>query len=358
MKRALELAKLGEGFVNPNPLVGAVIVKDGKIIGEGYHARYGEPHAERNAIASLTEDAKGADMYVTLEPCCHYGKQPPCTEAILDAGISRVFIGSQDPNILVSGKGKRMLEMAGVHVETGILKKECDAINHIFFHYITTHTPYVIMKYAMTMDGKIACKTGESKWITGEVARDHVQHTRNRCMAIMIGVGTVIADDPRLTVRLDGGSNPLRVICDSSLRTPLDSYIVNTANEFGTLIAYTEAPDERIRALEEKKVRLLKTPEKDGEVDLGFLMTELGGQGIDSVLLEGGGKLNYSALKAGIVNRVHAYVAPKVFGGDAGYTPVRGLGVDTPDEAFMFMPPTVTAYGEDILLDYEIKRNR
>ena len=211
MELAIELAKKGTGAVNPNPLVGAVIVKDDRIIGQGYHARYGDLHAERAAFASLTEDATGAEMYVTLEPCCHYGKQPPCTLAIVEHGIKKVYVGSDDPNDKVAGKGIAFLREHGVEVETGVMKDACDAINPVFFHYITTKLPYVVMKYAMSMDGKIAAYTGKSQWITGEAARQHVQETRSWLKGIMVGCNTVLQDDPALTCRIEGGRNPVRI---------------------------------------------------------------------------------------------------------------------------------------------------
>lgn len=353
MRRAIALAKQGEGHVNPNPLVGAVIVMEDRIIGEGYHAKYGELHAERAAIESLTEPATGAEMYVTLEPCCHYGKQPPCTEAIIQAGIQKVYIGSADPNPLIAGKGIKMLEMAGIKVETNVLKEECDALNSIFFHYITNHTPYVIMKYAMTMDGKIAAYTGKSQWITGEAAREHVQHTRNMCMGIMVGIGTVIADNPRLTCRLENGRNPVRIVCDSHLAIPVDSYLVQSAKEIPLFVATLCEDEKKLNTLEELGVKIITTPECHGYVDMKYLMEELGKLGIDSVLLEGGGTLNYSALEAGIVNRVQVYVAPKILGGDGRFTPVKGLGVEYPDAAYMFDKPKITVLEEDVLLEYE-----
>ena len=222
MRRAIELAKKGMGWTNPNPLVGAVIVKDGRIIGEGYHRRCGELHAERNAIASLTESAEGATIYVTLEPCCHYGKTPPCTEAIIEQKIARVVIGSRDPNPFVAGKGAQLLREHGIVVEEDFLREECDAINPVFFHYIVTQKPYVVMKYAMTLDGKIATHTGASKWITGEEARHHVHELRGHYAAIMAGIGTVLADDPMLNCRREGAHQPLRVIVDSNSFTPED----------------------------------------------------------------------------------------------------------------------------------------
>ena len=220
MKAALNEAVKGLGFTNPNPMVGAVIVKDGRIISRGYHRRYGELHAERNAIINCKDNLNGSEIYVTLEPCCHYGKTPPCTEAIIQSGIKKVFIGSEDPNPLVAGKGAETLRKHGIYVESGILKKECDRINDVFFHYITYKTPFVVIKYAMTADGKIACYNGESKWITGERARENVQKSRLRYSAVMVGAGTVIADDPMLTCRLENGRNPIRIICDSSLEYP------------------------------------------------------------------------------------------------------------------------------------------
>ena len=355
MKRAIELAKKGVGRVNPNPLVGAVIVKEGRIIGEGYHARYGELHAERHAFANLTEDASGAEMYVTLEPCCHYGKQPPCTQAIIEHGIRKVYVGSDDPNALVAGKGIRILREAGIEVQTQVLKKECDQLNPVFFHYITTKTPYVVMKYAMTLDGKIACHTGKSQWVTGEEARAHVQQTRNALMGIMVGVQTVINDNPSLTCRIPDGRNPIRIICDSTLRTPLDCQMVKTAGEVPTIIATVSPDEEKISLLEGKKVQVIRTKENNGKVDLVDLMKILGAMKIDSILLEGGGTLNQSALQSGIVQHVQAYIAPKFFGGSTGYSPVTGVGVDTPQQAWHAENVEVSRWGEDILVEADIK---
>ncbi len=358
MRYAIALAKKGEGHVNPNPLVGAVIVRDGRVIGEGYHERYGGLHAERAAIESLKEPAAGAEMYVTLEPCCHYGKQPPCTDAIIDAGIKRVYIGSADPNPVISGKGIRMLEMAGIDVVRDVLREECDELNPIFFHYITSRRPYVIMKYAMTMDGKIAAYTGKSQWITGEQAREHVQHMRNRCMGIMVGIGTVLADNPKLTCRLEGGRNPVRIVCDSHLAIPMDSYLIQSAREYPLYIATVSENEERIHLLEQAGAHVITTPEHKGCVNLQNLMEQLGTLEIDSVLLEGGGTLNYSALEAGIVNHVQIYIAPKIVGGDGRFTPVKGLGVEHPDEAYRFSTPRVLHFGQDVLLEYDVISGR
>lgn len=352
MRQALELAKRGMGWTSPNPMVGAVIVRDGRVIGQGWHARYGDLHAERSALARCTESPAGATLYVTLEPCCHHGRQPPCTDAILEAGIRRVVVGSGDPNPLVAGRGIEILRRAGVTVETGVLREECDALNQVFFHYIRTGRPYVILKYAMTLDGKIATRTGASRWITGEAARKRVHEDRHRYSAIMAGVGTVLADDPLLTCRIEGGRNLLRVICDTRLRTPITSQIVRTAREVPTVLA-TACTDEKRRAPYEAagcRVWLLRS--RDGHVDLAALMERLGSEQIDSVLLEGGGTLNWTALERGLVQKVQAYIAPKLFGGTAK-SPVEGLGVAEPAQAIHLRNMTVTPLGDDFLLEGE-----
>ena len=357
MLRAIQLAKKGEGWTNPNPMVGAVIVKDGRIIGEGYHKKCGELHAERNAIASLTESAEGATIYVTLEPCCHYGKTPPCTEAIIEQKIKKVVIGSRDPNPKVAGKGAQILRESGITVVQDFMREECDRLNPVFFHYITTKTPYVVMKYAMTLDGKIATKTGASKWITGETARQEVQHMRHRYMGIMAGIGTVLADDPMLNVRVEGWKSPVRILCDSSLRIPLDSQIVRSAKEYRTIVAYagreeneeiTEKITKKIEQLHAKGVDTVCCPDEKGQIDLKKLMTYLGNKGIDSILLEGGGTLNDSALRAGIVKEVHCFIAPKLFGGKNSKTPVEGIGIGLPSEALKLKCTDICRIGEDI----------
>ena len=355
MRRAIVLAERGAGWTSPNPMVGAVIVKDGRIIGEGWHRRYGEAHAERNALQSCTESPVGAVLYVTLEPCCHHGKQPPCTDAILEAGIRRVAVGSGDPNPLVAGKGVELLRAHGVTVDTGVLKEECDALNPVFFHFIQTKRPYVVIKYAMTMDGKIATRTGDSQWITGDAARQRVHQDRHRYSAIMAGVGTVLADDPLLTCRMGGGKNAVRVICDSHLRTPPDSRIVRTAREVPTILAAAAPPPERRKALEDAGCQVWDLPGPEGRVDLNALMDRLGARGIDSVLLEGGGALNWAALHSGIVQKVQAYIAPKLFGGTAAKSPIAGLGVETPAQAVRLVRTTVTQIGEDFLLESEVE---
>ena len=360
MLQAIQLAKQGEGWTNPNPMVGAVIVKNGRIIGKGYHKKCGELHAERNAIASLTESAEGATIYVTLEPCCHYGKTPPCTEAIIEQKIKRVVIGSRDPNPKVSGKGIKMLQEAGIEVIEDFMREECDRLNPVFFHYITTKTPYVVMKYAMTLDGKIATKTGASKWITGEAARAEVQHMRHRYMGIMAGIGTVIADDPMLNVRVEGWKSPIRILCDSGLRIPLDGQIVKSAGKYRTIVAYadSENTEAKRKRLHEMGVETICCPDENNQVDLKKLMKYLGEEGIDSILLEGGGTLNDSALRAGIVQEVQAFIAPKLFGGMNSKTPVEGIGVRFPSEAVKLKCTDICQIGEDIRITCQVYRNR
>ncbi len=355
MQKALELAALGCGWVNPNPMVGAVIVKDGEIIGTGYHERYGQAHAERNALAACTGSAQGATLYVTLEPCCHYGKTPPCTEAILDSGIQRVVVGAMDANPLVAGKGVALLQQHGIEVRTGVLEAQCRKQNEVFFHFIQQRQPYVVMKYAMSMDGKTATFSGHSRWITGETARHRVQQDRHRYSAIMVGVNTVLADNPQLTCRLEQSRNPLRIICDSQLRTPLHAQVVTTAQEIPTLLATCCTEQARWSAYQQLGCEILLLPEKNGSVDLSALMRELGKRQIDSILLEGGGTLCWSALSSGLVHKVQAYIAPKLLGGRQAPTPLMGQGVDRADRAFELSQPSITQLGEDILLESEVR---
>ena len=356
MKRALELAKKAMGYTSPNPMVGCVVVKDGRIVTEGYHERCGEYHAERNALTKCSEDLTGATMYVTLEPCCHQGKTPPCTDIILERGIGKVYVGSMDPNPKVAGKGVQMLREAGVTVVEDFMREECDQLNPVFFHYITTKTPYVVMKYAMTLDGKIATKTGASKWITGEAARKEVQHMRHQYMGIMAGIGTVLADDPMLNVRVEGWKSPVRIVCDSKLRIPPGSQIVKSAEKYRTIVAYADQKntEEKIKILHTMGVETIYCPDEKNQIDLKKLMADLGNRGIDSILLEGGGTLNDSALRAGIVKEVQAFVAPKLFGGVAGKTPVEGIGVELPSEAVELKYTDICQIGKDIRIKCQV----
>ncbi|MBO5509977.1 MAG: bifunctional diaminohydroxyphosphoribosylaminopyrimidine deaminase/5-amino-6-(5-phosphoribosylamino)uracil reductase RibD [Lachnospiraceae bacterium] len=332
------------------------MVKNGRIIGEGYHAKYGDLHAERNAFKNLTESAEGAEMYVTLEPCCHFGKQPPCTHAIVEHKIAKVYVGSDDPNEKVAGKGIEYLRENGIEVETRVMKEECDRLNDIFFHYITTGTPYVMMKYAMTLDGKIATVTGKSKWITGEASRVRVQESRHKYMGIMVGINTVLEDDPMLTCRIEGGINPTRIICDSRCRIPLESNIVKTAREVPTILAVNgsaELFEDKTKALENAGIKILQVDSEDAHIDISKLMTELGAMGIDSVMVEGGGTLNDSILKAGVVNEINVYIAPKIFGGEKARTAVSGSGVEEVEDAHLFELRSMEQIDDDVLLMYK-----
>lgn len=355
MSYALELAKRGIGFVNPNPLVGAVIVKNNSIIGQGWHEKYGSLHAERNALLDCKESPKGATMYVTLEPCCHFGKTPPCTTALIESRIKKVVIGCLDPNPLMSGKGVIALQKAGVEVVTGVLKEQCQKQNEVFFHFMTKKTPFVVMKYAMTMDGKIATVTGESKWITKEAAREKVHQDRHRYTAIMIGVGTVVQDNPSLTCRMKNGRSPTRIICDTNLRTPLDSIVVTTAKKVKTIIATVCNDREKQKSYLEQGCELLCVPSKNNKIDLNILMKELGKKGIDSILLEGGAALNFSALQSGIVNKVQTYIAPKLFGGESAKTAVGGAGIEKISECIKLKNSIIKRLEEDILIESEVQ---
>lgn len=361
MKRAIELAKQGAGWTAPNPLVGAVVVKNGRVIGEGYHRKYGELHAERNALAACSEDPAGATLYVTLEPCCHYGKTPPCTEIIIEKKIAKVVIGSRDPNPKVAGKGARILREHGIEVVEDYMREACDALNPVFFHYITTKTPYVVLKFAMTLDGKIATRTGASKWITGEAARNHVHQLRSRYAGILAGIGTVLADDPMLNCRIDGAHQPLRIILDSHLRIPMGSRLVRSAKEYPLLIVCNESIRDReegasrIQKLEEAGAKVWTLPEKNGHPDLNVLMQRLGEEKIDSVLIEGGGTVNEAALKAHIVHHVYAYIAPKIFGGEDAKTPVEGSGIRLPQECANLRLAKITVLLNDMLLEYDVE---
>lgn len=352
MKRALLLAENGIGRVNPNPLVGAVLVREGRIIGEGWHQAYGQAHAEVNAVnnaESKGETVKGATVYVNLEPCCHYGKTPPCTELLIRKQVERVVIGVLDPNPLVAGKGAQMLREAGIEVTAGILEEECRKLNEVFCYFIKHRRPYIVLKAAMSLDGKIAAPSGESKWITEEAARKDVQLLRNRYSAIMTGVETVIKDDPELTCRLEGGRNPIRIILDSSLRIPLDKRVLTDQQNNRTVIACTEgASSEKSSKLEALGTKVLPCRSRNGRIDLEDLTAKLGALSVDSVLLEGGATVNDSAFSQGIVDKLIIYIAPKIIGGEKSKTVVGGHGIETLDQAYPLEIESMERVGEDL----------
>lgn len=362
MLLAINEAKKGEGFTHPNPLVGAVLVKDGIVLATGYHHRYGDLHAERDCLKNAREkgvDTKGATMYVTLEPCCHTGKQPPCTNAIIEAGIARVVIGSRDPNNLVNGKGVEQLKAAGIEVVQDFLKEECDKLNEVFFYYITHKMPYVILKYAMTADGRTATVSGKSKWITGEKARENVHRTRASVAAVMTGIGTVKADDPLLTCRLDDGKEhhqPERIIIDTNLAIPEESALVKSAKTSKVTVIYgffnPHTSDRREWLFHQGVETASFSLDEKHRINIKEVLEYLASIGIDSVLVESGGELAASVLP--FANEVHAYVAPKIFGGVSDIrVPIRGDGVDSPDDAVQFSLSGVEQFGDDVLLKYK-----
>ena len=369
MRRAIELAKLGGGHVHPNPLVGAVIVRDGKILAEGYHHKCGDLHAERDCLRNARENkvaVSGSEMYVTLEPCCHTGKQPPCTQAVIESGIKTVIVGSRDPNELVNGGGVRQLEEAGITVIQDFLREECDIINPIFFHYIKTKMPYVIVKYAMTADGKTSLSTGESRWITGDAARENVHRTRGTTSAIMCGIKTVLADDPMLNCRVEGPlyKQPVRVVLDRNLELPLESNLVKTAGEIPVIVftgknsmaSVSEAGKNILSGL---GIEIIPVSEIDGHLNLHEVLSVLGEKKIDSVFVESGGTLNASLFFAGgrcLVNELHCYVAPKITGGINGsvHSPVQGLECSSLDDCVKMKMTEVKNFGEDILIRYMV----
>lgn len=351
MNLAIKLAKKGVGKTNPNPLVGCVIAKNGKIISTGYHKIRGDNHAERNAILKANCNLKGATAYITLEPCCHFGLTPPCADLLIEAGITKVFVGSSDPNPLVAGKGIAKLKSAGITVIENFMKEKCDALNEIFLHYIKHKTPFVLMKYAMTADGNIASITNHSQWITSEKSRKKVQNTRKQFQSIMVGIGTVLADNPMLNCRIKNSRNPIRIICDSNLQIPLNSKIVQTAKNQRTIVATISSDQNKINDLQNHGVEILKVKNKNTQIDLKDLMQKLGAMEIDSILLEGGSKLNFSALQAKIVHKVHCYIAPKLLGG--GKPAI--VGIENVNNAVNLQLTKISKIDTDLLLEYRVK---
>lgn len=364
MRRAIQLAGNGAGHVNPNPMVGCVVVKDNNIISEAYHERYGGFHAERLALMRCPADTRGASLFVTLEPCCHFGKTPPCTDFIIEKGISEVFVGITDPNPLVAGNGIKILQNAGITVHTGICEDEIKELNKVFIKYITTKRPYVVLKTAMTLDGKIASYSGDSKWVSSDSSRQLVHKMRNDLSGIVAGVGTVLADNPSLSCRLaisdKKAHQPIRIIVDSNISTPLDCNIVSSAKEQRTIIATTDAfmSSESIARkadeLRDKGVEILQCASKGGRVDINDMVTKLGSLGIDSLLLEGGGTLNASFLEAGAVDEVCCFIAPKIIGGKTAPSPVSGQGIEKMCNAIALSDVDIQRIENDILIKGKI----
>lgn len=349
MKRALTLARKGIGRTSPNPAVGCVIVKDGIIIGEGWHRKAGGPHAEILALEMAGEAARESDVYVTLEPCCHSGKTPPCSQALIAAGVKRVVAAMADPNPKVNGGGFRALETAGIITNCGVMECEARDINRAFLKHVTTGLPYVTYKCAMTLDGKIATFTGESRWISGEASRRMVHRLRSRCDGIMVGVDTIIADDPQLTVRHVKGKNPWRIIVDSTLRTPESVKVLSRSLAQKTIIATVEQnPRVHLRYLQ-TGVTIMVCKEMNGKVDLEDMLKQLGQRNIQSILLEGGSRLAGEALSQGLIDECIFFYAPKVIGSD-GFSPLAITGISSMDRALLFNDVTVQRLGDDIVV--------
>lgn len=358
MARALQLALRGAGHTRPNPMVGAVLVKDGRIIGEGWHKQYGGPHAEVNAFASATEDPEGATLYVSLEPCSHYGKTPPCADLIIRKKVARVVAALEDPNPLVSGRGFRKLRANGIRVTVGVLAEEARHINDVFLTYVTRKRPFVLYKAAMSLDGKIACHTGESQWISSEKSREEVQRLRGILSGIMVGAGTVIADDPRLTCRMEEYENPARIIVDGKLRVPVESRIFHEPGR-NIILTTSEASPEKKKALENLGVELIEADsEEPGKVDLKSAMLALGIKGIDGILLEGGPTLAASALEAGIIDAVRFYIAQKIIGGREAPSPFAGTGAAHMNEVVPLTDAVYGTSGEDLWIQAYIQREK
>ena len=351
MRLALDLAASAKGKTNPNPLVGAVIVKDGMIVGSGLHRKAGEPHAEVHAFRMADQHAKGATLYVTLEPCSHFGKTPPCAILVKESGVSRVVIAMKDPNPLVAGRGIKIIEEAGIVVETGVLETEARKLNERFIYNMLHEMPFVISKTAMTLDGKIAAYNGHSKWVTGEESRKSVHYLRNQTDAILVGIGTVLADDPMLTTRIpEGGKNPIRVILDSELRTPLDAKITDCSEAKTWIFAKEGADSNKSAALTQKGVQVFTAPTGKGGLDLSSVLKQLYENGVTDVLVEGGSEINAAFLRNGLINKYLVYIAPKLLGGRHSLTPFSGKDAETMDEAVIVDFESIEHFGNDLLV--------
>ena len=382
MELALILAEKGLGSVNPNPLVGAVIVKDNKIIGMGYHEKYGENHAERNAVKNALEDVEGSTLYVTLEPCAHYGKTPPCVDLVIEKKFKRVVIGMLDPNPLVAGKSIKKLQENNIEVSVGVKEDECRKLNEVFIKYITTKIPFVVLKSAASLDGRIATADGESKWITCEESRRDGHKLRNKYMGILVGINTVIADNPKLNCRMDEAElndetdlltyiqennlayaeglkfmsrnrkavNPVRIIVDSHLRVPLNSEVINDGGNtiIGTIRGCNES---KKNELESMGIKVIETEPKQGKVDLKKLIEKLSEEGIDSILIEGGGNINFSALEEGIVDKAIFYIAPKIIGGEKTKNSIGGNGFLKLDDAVRLKDTSYRKINDDFVIE-------
>lgn len=350
MQLALNLAAMAKGRTNPNPLVGAVIVKDGRIIGQGAHLKAGEPHAEVHAFRMAGDAAEGSTLYVTLEPCSHHGRTPPCAELVVRSKVKRVVVAMQDPNPLVAGRGINLLREAGIEVVVGVLEQEALRLNERFIKNIVKQRPFVVVKTAMTLDGKIAAHTGDSRWITGEAARASVHRLRDEVDGILVGIGTVLADDPELTTRLPegGGRNPIRVVLDRQLRIEETAKVLDTSVAPTWIVTGEEVDPAKAARLQERGVELIRVPERDGRLDLEATLDALYPKGITHLLVEGGAQVNGAFLTAGLIDQVVSYIAPKLIGGQSAPTPYGGDGFAKMAEAVTLTDLRVETVGDDL----------
>ena len=351
MRRVLRLARKGEGRTSPNPMVGAIVVKNGRIVGKGYHARAGEAHAEIIALERAGEKARGATLYLNLEPCTHYGRTPPCAPRVIEAGVKRVVVGMKDPNPLVRGKGIARLKQAGLEVTVGVLERECRSLNEAFCSYIVKKAPFVILKVAATLDGKIATRTGDSKWISSGASRRLVHRLRNRVDGIVVGIGTILRDNPLLTTRIPGGRDPLRIVLDSRLRVPERAKILEDSPSRVIIATTKAAPRRKVERLEERGVRVLILRSRGGRVDLRAFVARLGAMGLTSLMVEGGSRVNGSFLDEGLVDKIVLFIAPKLVGDDRAPGIFRGKGVRKIEEARGLRDVTVRRIGGDIVIE-------
>ncbi len=354
MRRALELAQMARGRTSPNPMVGAVVVRRGKVVGEGYHSRAGQPHAEIEALRWAGDKARSADLYVNLEPCCHFGRTPPCTDAIIQAEIKRVFVGMKDPNNQVSGKGLRSLKAKGIVIVSGVLKEECLKLNESFIKVMKTGMPFVILKTAMSLDGKIATRSGDSRWITGKLARNHVHKIRNQVDAILVGTETVLKDNPRLTCRLETGAvkHPVRIILDRRNRIPLTAKVFkNSRSQKVIYVTGDGISSRRLKSLIDRKVEILNGKSSKNGFHIKPLLKELVNRGMNSILVEGGAELNASVVKVGMVDRVVAFISPLLIGGTQAPGFLGGQGVMKVNGAMNLKDIVVTKIGEDLMVE-------
>lgn len=358
MRMALALAKKGQGYTSPNPMVGAVIVKDGNVIGSGYHQSFGEAHAEVNAIEEAGTKAKGATLYVNLEPCNHTGKTPPCSLKILKSGIQRVVMAMEDPNTIAGG-GALFLKENGVEVSVGVCESAAKKLNEAFIKYVSQKQPFVILKCAATLDGRIATRTGDSKWVTGEKARRFVHRLRHAVDAILVGIGTIQADDPSLTTRLesDSGLDPVRIVLDTHLSISPDARILQLDSNSDTiLVTGNSVTEAKKKTVLKAGVRLIEQPLIDGQIDLKSLMIELGSMGITSLLIEGGSRVIASAIRTGVIDKAHFFYAPKILGGDDGIPICRGPGPEFMQDSIRLKDIRVEQFDDDIMIEGYIEK--